>query len=42
MKDNDLIKLIRVAGFASLEKKDKLLKVETVAKALEDRVANSA
>ena len=42
MKENDVMRLIRVAGFTNLEKKDKLLEVEVIAKNLEDRVANSA
>lgn len=42
MKDNDLMKLIKVAGFAALKKKDQPIDREKVAKNLEDAVANSA
>ena len=41
MKENDLTKLLRVSTFSKQPSKDARLKVEVVAKALEDRVANS-
>ena len=41
MKQNDIVRLVRVAGFGTGDKKDKLLEVETIAKNLEDRLANS-
>jgi Ca2+-binding EF-hand superfamily protein len=41
MKDNDLMKLLKVSGFAA-QKKSAPVEVETIAKRLEDAVANSA
>jgi len=41
MSANDLIKLIRVAGFDELKSKDKKMKIETVALNIEKRLAES-
>lgn len=41
MSANDLIKLVRVAGFEELKAKDKKMKIETVAKNIENRLAES-
>jgi Ca2+-binding EF-hand superfamily protein len=41
MSANDLMKLIRVAGFDDLKSKDKKMKIETVAKNIEKRLAES-
>jgi len=41
MSANDLIKLIRVAGFDDLKSKDKKMKIETVALNIENKLAQS-